>query len=488
MRIGLITEGTYPVVTGGVSTWCHRLITQLPEHDFHLISLVGRERKNVWPVLDNIRSFTVIPMWDRIPNKVADSKQRKEAAEALHDLWKAVLPTMAGGPDLDLLRSALLRLSSSGPVPLSAVLGRQGSTRAILSAWKAHAKTHRRCPDVNVGVAADVARQVDRMLGVLDVSWPDVDLVNTTSNGAAAMMAVVRQASRGTPQVMSEHGVYLRERYLALGAAKWPWSTRYLFLAFLKGVCQLAYKDAAALAPVSEFNARWEVALGADPERIAPIFNGIDPSEFPEVTTEPEVPTITFVGRIDPLKDLGTLIDAFSWVRQAVPNAVLKMFGPTPEVNADYRRVLENQIAELGFEDAITFEGPTNGPQPAILAGSVVALSSISEGLPFSVIESMMSGRATVNTDVGGVSEVVGRDGNCGILVPSRDPKALGEALASLLIDDSTRKKMGRAARQRALELFTVGKFEQKYRALYQGAVADKVHSLDMARMEAGKH
>lgn len=471
MRIALLNEGTYPVVTGGVSTWCHRLIGRLPEHEFHVVTVVGLERTNTWPVLDNLRSLTVIPMWDAPTGDRSFGKAaRRQAArvqDALGRVWSAVLPAEGDGPDLGALRSALQDLVVPGPSSLAQLLDRSGSTRAVMDAWARHRRTRPHLPSLSAAVAADVARQADRMLAVMDAKWPEVDVVNATANGTASLLALVRYWQDGTPFVLSEHGVYLRERYLALGAADWPWLTRYALMAFTRGVCQLAYVDAAALAPVSEFNARWEVTLGADPSIITPIPNAIDPAEFPPVATEPERPTVAFLGRVDPLKDLHTLIGAFGHVHAAMPEAVLRIFGPTPKGNEEYLASLEKMIDDLGIRDVVTFEGPTDGPRPAIEAGHVVALSSISEGLPFSVIESMMSGRATVNTDVGGVAECTGRDGQCGVVIPARDPEAMAASLLWLLRDDVARQRIGRAARQRALDTFSIDVFESRYRALY---------------------
>lgn len=477
MRIAFVNEGTYPVVTGGVSTWCHRLIGQLPEHDFHLVTIVGLERENRWPVLDNVRSLTVVPMWDP-PRPLGLSAGRRSQQARIRDalvrLWAAVLPASGGHCDIEALRAALQDIACSGPMPLSGIFGRIDSTRAILDAWQPHREARPELPPLSAGIAADVARQVDRTLAILDAEWPAVDVMNVTANGAAALLGLVRHWRDGTPMILSEHGVYIRERYLALGAANWPWLTRYLMMAFTRGICELAYADAAALAPVSEFNSRWEVALGADPAIIDPIPNAIDPAEFPEILTEPDVPTVSFLGRVDPLKDLATLIDAFAIVRQAIPEARLRIFGPTPKGNEEYRAGLEQQISRLALDDTVTFEGPTNGAQPAIEAGHVIALSSISEGLPFSVIEAMMSGRATVNTDVGGVAECTGRDGSCGVVVPARDPEAFAASLAWLLRDHEARRRMGHAARERALGCFSIDVFERRYRELYARVGANR--------------
>jgi glycosyltransferase involved in cell wall biosynthesis len=76
--------------------------------------------------------------------------------------------------------------------------------------------------------------------------------------------------------------------------------------------------------------------------------------------------------------------------------------------------------------------------------------------------------RATVSTDVGGVSEAVG---DAGILVPARDPQAMGEACTELLVDSHRRIEMGKAARARVLKYFTLERFLNDYRKMYHDVV-----------------
>ena len=474
-RITLFNEGTYPVAKGGVSTWCDQLVTQLPDHDFQLVTVVGQERGSVWKLPDNVVSYRPVAMWDppgrrRALSLAATRAQRHRVDDALGVLWRAILP-VGESPDLEPARNALRAIALESPQRLSWLLAQRGSTEALLAAWVDHRRTRPTLPALSGGDAAFVTRQTDRVLALLDADLPSADVLHVASNGTPALLALVQHWRDGTPIVLTEHGVYLRERYLAVSAAQWPWVVRYAFMAFVRMICRLAYADAAYITPVSSFNERWERRLGADPARIQVIPNGVHPTDFPAVTSEPKVPTVSFVGRIDPLKDLRTLIDAFALVLEGLPDARLRIFGPTPVGNEAYRRGLEERVAQLRLADAVTFEGPISSSRPAFEAGHVVALSSISEGLPFTVIEAMMSGRATVSTDVGGVAECTGRDGVAGVVVPARDPAAMAEALTGLLTDGVRRRAMAAAARERALDRFTLSEVTAAYRSVYLAAV-----------------
>ena len=264
--------------------------------------------------------------------------------------------------------------------------------------------------------------------------------------------------------VISEHGVYLRERYLSLAGEDESKAVKVIAMRFTRRLTAGAYRSADILAPHSSYNRRWQLYGGADPARMRTMYNGINPSDFPTAQGEPDDPTIVFVGRIDPLKDLHTLIQAFAIVRERIPNARLRMFGPVPAGNEPYHASCVQLVTDLGLSDAATFEGHISRQADAYEAGHLVALTSVSEGFPFTVVESMSMGRPQVCTNVGGVSEAVGE---AGFLVPPRDPKAVADACVRLLEDPDLRRSFGLLARQRVLDLFTLDQWTNAYREMY---------------------
>lgn len=267
--------------------------------------------------------------------------------------------------------------------------------------------------------------------------------------------------------------MFLRERYLALDDGARTWAQRRAVTGVIRRICEVVYREADRILPVSDFNRRWEERLGAEPKKVITIHNGVQPDLFEPVGPEPEVPTLSWVGRIDPLKDLHTLVRAFRLVRERIPEARLRLFGPVPDGNEAYRLSVEMLVDELGAGDAVTFEGPSPGSRPAIAAGSVVVLSSISEGLPFTVLEAMMCGRPTVSTDVGGVAECLDPERRAGLVVPSRDPEAFAAACVELLADPERRRAMAEAARWHALGTATLDRCLDEYRAVYAAPRSD---------------
>ncbi|MCC9177892.1 GT4 family glycosyltransferase PelF [Arthrobacter sp. zg-Y750] len=471
LKIALVTEGTYPVVTGGVSTWCNQLITGMPDHDFEIFALTGSGAdRPVWKLPENVRSLRIIPVWGPPAAPLRPGSRRKEWIDRTQDelalLWDAAL----GSDDADAVArtdEALRNLVAiSNRIGLAHALATRGSVAPILAAWTRHLVRAGE-PPMSVADAVMAASIVDRALALVDQRPAGADVIHASSNGPSSLVALAHSWRHGTPILLTEHGVYLRERYLALHGANFSWPVRRAVTAFLRRLCQVVVARAHMVLPVNQFNARWERRLGALPERIHTIPNGVDPETFLPVTSEPELPTISFVGRIDPLKDLETLISAFALVRQQVPTAQLRLFGPTPTENHAYKAGLVELAASLGVTDAVHWEGPSKGSRPAIEAGHVVALSSVSEGLPFTLIESMMCGRATVNTDVGGVAECLDEERTTGMLVPAREPAAFADACITLLSNDRLRADMGAAARRRALAEFTLDRCLGRYREAY---------------------
>jgi glycosyltransferase involved in cell wall biosynthesis len=121
--------------------------------------------------------------------------------------------------------------------------------------------------------------------------------------------------------VLSEHGIYLRERYLSYDARTYAPAVRAIMLRFFKRLTWAGYQIADAIAPGSEYNRQWQEANGGASERIRPIYNGVDAANFITSRSEPEIPTLVWLGRIDPLKDVETLLRAFAIVRERIPTA-----------------------------------------------------------------------------------------------------------------------------------------------------------------------
>jgi glycosyltransferase involved in cell wall biosynthesis len=454
MRVSLISEGAYPHSFGGVSVWCDQLVRRSTEVEFSVVSLVATGNEpEVWQLPDNVTGVTTIPLWGATAARRRLSRPaRAEFRPLLEDLLRCLLAEQE--PDTEeRFGQVLWRLHDFAQrADLGAALSGDAAIDLLTSAWaQPWAQTTSSVPTLrDAGTALQL---LEHSLRPLAYPAPAADVVHCVANGLAVLPALAARWAHGSAMLLTEHGVYLRERYLGYRLGPYRWPVKALHLAFLRLLCAHAYSQASLVAPGNVYNKSWEQRLGADPRIIRTIYNGVDPADFAQVEGEPAGPTISWAGRIDPIKDLHTLIQAFVLVRQVVPEARLRLFGSAPKGAEAYLQSCRDLAAELGVADAVGFEGRVEQIRDAYAAGSVVVLSSISEGFPYTLIEAMTCGRACVATDVGGVSEALGDTGR---LVPPRDPEAMAAACVELLGDDALRARLGAEARERALANFTV--------------------------------
>ncbi|MEU6182529.1 GT4 family glycosyltransferase PelF [Streptomyces coeruleorubidus] len=463
-HVTMLTEGTYPHVHGGVSTWCDQLVKGMPEVDFHLVSLTGSGREPVtWELPPNVYAHTSVPTWGPRPGRRRPpyGRARRRFTETYE---RFLLSFLDPGSHADFGESLneLAELARDGR--LSAALRTESALRSLIWIWTMpHLPTAAARPTVHDALTAtDLLEHALRPLGV---RIPEDSVAHAVSSGLATLPALAARHLDDVPFLLTEHGIYLRERYLGYRRDAQRWPVKAFMLGFYRELNSYGYRAADLITPCNQYNRRWEERGGADADKIRTVYNGVDPAAFPHAGPEPEVPTLSWCGRIDPIKDLETLIRAYAMVRAEIPATRLRLFGPVPPGGEAYRTRLEKLAAELGVTDGLTFEGRITEVWRAYAAGHVVMLSSISEGFPFSIIEAMSCGRTTVSTDVGGVREAVG---DTGLVVPPREPEKMAAAALTLLKDDERRLELGQLSRQRVIDRFTLRRSVDAFRTIYK--------------------
>jgi len=237
-------------------------------------------------------------------------------------------------------------------------------------------------------------------------------------------------------------------------------------------------KPSRAIVAVSEDVKRVLIDLeGVPPEKVVVIRNGIDveafaprdPARRSAARLSLGVPENGFVvgavGRLAAVKGYDVLLRAFAEVRRDVPTAFLAFVGDGPE-----RSALERLCAELGASGSVLFVGATSQVRPWYDVMDCFVLSSLSEGTSLALLEAGAAGLPAVVTDVGGNGEVVA-DGETGLLAPVGDHHALARGLTTLGRDRELRASMGRSARQRITERYSVRSMVRQYETVYARAV-----------------
>lgn len=466
-HVTMLTEGTYPHVHGGVSTWCDQLVKGMPEVDFHIVSLTGTGREPVtWELPPNVYRHTSVPTWGPRPGRkrAPYGRARRRFTDSYERFLLSFLDPEAHCDFGDAL-DELAELARDGR--LSAALRTESALRSLMWIWTMpHLPTAAARPTVHDALTAtDLLEHALRPLGIRIPEYPEGTVAHAVSSGLATLPALAARRLDGVPFLLTEHGIYLRERYLGYRSDAQRWPVKAFMLGFYRELNSHGYRTADLITPCNQYNRRWEERGGADADKIRTVYNGVDPHAFPHAGPEPEIPTLTWCGRVDPIKDLETLLRAYAMVRAELPETRLRLFGPVPPGGEAYRTKLEKLAAELGVTDGLTFEGRISEVWRAYAAGHLVMLSSISEGFPFSIIEAMSCGRTTVSTDVGGVREAVG---DTGLVVPPREPEQMAAAALTLLRDDERRQELGELSRQRVIDRFTLRRSVDNFRTIYQ--------------------
>ena len=175
----------------------------------------------------------------------------------------------------------------------------------------------------------------------------------------------------------------------------------------------------------------------------------------------PDAKCVALVARLVPIKDVATFLRAIARLRESMPDVVALVVG-----DGEDRAALERFAGELGIASACRFLGWRGDVETVYVAADVVALTSLNEGMPVSIIEAMAAGRAVVATAVGGVPDVVIL--GTGVLVPPRDVDRLAGELHALLRDDARRAELGKRARAAAYPRFGAERLVSDIERLYK--------------------
>jgi sugar transferase (PEP-CTERM/EpsH1 system associated) len=236
---------------------------------------------------------------------------------------------------------------------------------------------------------------------------------------------------------------------------------------------RLIYHAADVVFTVSEEMRQYycrETGFPINRMRVIP--NGVDVARFDaaeadgvrdELRISPEDFVIGVVSRINPTKDLTTLARAFArlYRAQREPRLKLLIVG-----DGEGRVELENFAAAEGLSRAMIFAGMRYDIPRLLRAMDVFALSSLSEGMPLTVLEAMSASLPVVATSVGANAELI-NDGETGFLVKPRDPEAMAERLARLSVDRGLARKFGAAGRRKVERDYSLNLMLKRYEELY---------------------
>lgn len=487
-RILFETEGSYPYHGGGVSTWSHILCTELEnEVDFTLLTLTGNPFvESRYRLPKNITDIIHIPLWgaeepaqyynperpfsEHIERKArtTDAAVKKLFLPMFRDFVACILDPFKPARQFGELIYGFWKYYQHYDYKKTL------SSALLWSEFKHQLDQHF---EDYPGLAEEKPRLFDVTFGMrwfyhfmmpLAVPIPDVTVTHATLAGFPTISSIVAKYEYGIPIVLTDHGVYIRERLINVGqSSEFPFFSKKLLVDMSTFISRAVYHHADLIAPVTSVNKKWEMKFEGSEERIQPIYNGVDTDVF-RPTAKPaktaDTPTVVAAAQVFPLKDIETMIRSCNYVRQQIPQVQYILYGSL-EVDPKYVKKCKALVKKLELEDNFTFGGFHNTPSMIFNEGDISILSSISEGFPYTVIESMSCGRPVVSTDVGGIREALE---GCGELCKPRDARALADGVVKLLENDQLRIDMGKKARDRVLLNYTTPQTVENYRDVYQ--------------------
>ena len=281
------------------------------------------------------------------------------------------------------------------------------------------------------------------------------------SRNFGALDAIPAARLTGVPVVVhSEHGyeldilagLPLRRRVLC--RAFYPMADAWF--AVTKELC--AYHARQSWMPAQKLRVLYN---GVDTNRFAP-----QPAEGLQVRRQLCIPedriVVGSVGRLVAIKDHGTLLRAAESVIQQGKNLHVLLVGNGPELPKLQSYVKNSSALNL----RCTFTGASEDVPALMRVMDIFVLPSLSEGMSNTLLESMGSGLAVLASHAGGNPEVV-EDGCSGRLFPPGSESTLSAMLANLVDDPVLRRTLGAAARERAVQKFSLAAMIQSYRDLY---------------------
>ncbi len=211
-----------------------------------------------------------------------------------------------------------------------------------------------------------------------------------------------------------------------------------------------------------------------DPSRIMVVPNAV-PADFfaPGDGSKAAEPTVLYVGRLAPEKDLPTLLEGFRITRQRIPNARLNIVG-----NGKLKSQLERFVRRCSLDASVQLLPGREDIRPLLRQAWVFAMTSIREASPNVMLEAMATGLPVVGTRVGGIPELVQHE-ETGIVVEPETPSALADALTRLLKDEQLRQSMGQRGRERVLAFHTMERMIGETQQILMDAVKEAAQNGD---------
>lgn len=461
MRVCVILEGCYPYVTGGVSTWMHQYIKAMPEHEFVLLTVSASSEdqgKFKYELPDNVVEIREIFLQDALKLQASGKRYR------------------FGGEELQALTDFVHCKSPDWNVLFHMYNDKKMSPMSFLTSQEFLGILIRICEkDYPYTAFSDMFHTLRSMflpvLYIISQDIPKADVYHAIATGYSGLLARLGSYKYHAPCMLTEHGIYTREREEEIIRARWvPAAFKRFWVRFFYMLSDAIYSEASMITSLFDNARRTQIELGCRSERCRVIPNGIHYERFCNIPLKKEDGWIDIgaIVRLAPIKDIKTLIYSFYELRFRMKNVRLHIIGP--EDDKEYAKECYALVEQLGVEEVI-FTGMVNILEYMEKLDFTI-LTSISEGQPLSVLESFAAGRPCVTTDVGCCRELLnGMEGDslgsAGICTPPMEREALCAAMERMSSRAEERYRMGQVGKRRVELYYRHNDMVRNYRNVY---------------------
>lgn len=483
INVMFISEGTFPYIKGGVSTWIYQLITGLPHINFGVVFLGGRKddygdiQYELPKNLVYLSRHFIFEGQKKISLDKTDNNCKKENYEDIahfHNLFrlKKIEDFPKNIQDLDFYSCGISETDFMYGMDSWRYIESEYNEYSPDSSFTSYFWTIRNSHSA-IWKVADIA-----------VKLPQFDIIHSPSTGYAGFMASLLKFNRKIPFILTEHGIYTKERKIDILTADWikdelgiSEHLKDIWSNFFEFIGRFCYKAADTIISLFNEAKHSQIGYGAPEEKTAVIPNGVDIKGFSKLIPlrKPAIPkVVSLIGRVVPIKDIKTFIKSVKLAAGTIPDIKGWIVGPEEE-DPDYVKECRNLTAVLGLENNITFFGFRNIKEILPETG-ILTLTSISEGMPLIVLEGFAAGVPSVCTDVGacrqliygGLNEDDLKIGKAGEIAPTGGIKELSEFYVELLTDEEKFKKAQKAGLGRVKKFYTMDSFLENYSKLYR--------------------
>lgn len=478
----IILEGSYPFVTGGVSSWTHELIKAQSHLAFHLVFLVAPDHELTYryQLPDNVIGTTRIVL-QRIADGESGVLREKQLLASLEQPLSGLFAD-GGLDELDEVRSIL-----------ASYIPRIGSNILLDSryAWEMLVRMYNsNNPETSF---LDYFWSWRALLGgiysVLLAEMPKAKIYHSSSTGYAGLFAARAGLETDSPVLVTEHGIYTNERRIEISMAKWlytvdedslsvhrlPHQLSDMWVRAFTAYSRCCYSSAHKIITLFEGNQLFQLMDGAQRSKMMVVPNGVDVEHYAAIPRDQEArsPTIALIGRVVQIKDVKTFIRACATLQETIPELQALVMGSAEEEQQYYAECRE-MVEHTGLENIITFTGHVQ-MEEHLGKIDVVVLTSISEGQPLVILEAGAAGIPVVATNVGACQEILVSDhhdpsppAHGGAVTPLSNPAATAQAIERLLIDPVWYQSCSDGIRERMRRYYNKTDFDRTYREIYE--------------------